>query len=238
MKYPFYEYVLSKVFQCSNLEVVLLMIQSAVRSSLSTKWCHTEADRKEEPVIRGRCCLPTTPVRKRTSGLFLVSLLSEWISNKIIRRLVEEPGPFLWIITNVSSSSGERSPRPSCDVVCYVLSTVTHRWSRWTQVSFFSFEARVSHDTNLAPGSFWTRWTYRTGFSWLPTGSLKLHASNWNEKKTIRTSNSFPHLYLNRLWSNWTCCKFFPFSLFNDQLSTGRHVIMFRFGAAWKLHLG
>lgn len=121
---------------------------------------------------------------------------------------MEEPGPFLWIITNVSSSCGERSPRPSCDVVCYVLSTVTHRWSRWTPVSFFSFEARVSHD---APGSFWTRWTCRTGFSRLPTGSLKLHASNWKWKKTIRTSNSFPYLYLNRLWSNWTCCKFFPF---------------------------
>lgn len=200
MKYPFYEYVLSKVFPCSNLEVVLLMIQRAAQSSLSsiTSSCGSDVTQKqiekEEPVIRGRCCLPTTPVKKRTSVLFLVSFLSEWISNKIIRRLVEEPGPSLWIITNASSSCGERSPRPSCDVVCYALNTVTHRWSRWTHVSFFSFEAWVSHDTNLANGSFWTRWTCRTRFSWLPTGSLKLHVSNW---KWTKLSGQAIHFHIS-----------------------------------------
>lgn len=44
-----------------------------------------------------------------------------------------------------------------------------------------------------------------------PRGPWNYMHQTENEKKTIRTSNSFPHLYLNRIWTNWTCCRFFPF---------------------------
>lgn len=101
------------------------------------------------------------------------SLLSWWASNLIIRGQLEKPRPSLWIMTDMGLWLRLGNPRHSYDVVVLCVNIATHRWSRWTHVSFVSLGSWVAHDATIPPGTFSTWWTYRPRLSRLPSGSLK-----------------------------------------------------------------